>query len=220
MAFAGVRAIAFDFDGVIVDSMPVHWACWRKAMDAVLGSNAGRVSDRIQRNLFAGRAGHDIFEGMDVTPDARQALRAYKDSLWEARAAGVPLMAGSAEVLTGLMRGFPLAIATTARRDFVSAILSRESLSHVFAAVVTKADVTNPKPAPDMLETISRDLGIPAAGIAMVGDTAFDRRMAETAGCPFLWFEPSALARPTDDDGHPVVADWPALARIFGGGRQ
>lgn len=215
MAFAGVRAIAFDFDGVIVDSMPVHWACWREALDAVLGSESGRVGEGIRRNLFGGHAGHDMFEGIDVAPDARRALRAHKDSLWEARAAGVPLMADTADVLTGLMRHFPLAIATTARRGFVSAILSRESLSHMFAAVVTKADVTNPKPAPDMLETISRDLGIPASEIAM----AVDRRMAETAGCPFLWFEPNALARPTDDDGHPVVADWPALARIFGGGR-
>jgi phosphoglycolate phosphatase-like HAD superfamily hydrolase len=143
-------------------------------------------------------------------------LRTHKDSLWEARAAGVPLMPFGAEVLGSLTARFPLAVATTARWDFVNAILSRETLSHVFAAVVTNADVPRPKPAPDMLERISRNLGVPACEIAMVGDTAFDRRMAEAAGSPFLWFGPHALARPAEGDGFPVVADWSTLARFFG----
>lgn len=216
---AGVRAIAFDFDGVIADSMPVHWACWREALEIVLGPGAGGVGDRIQRNLFGGRAGPGMFEGIDISADTRRALRVHKDSLWNARAADVPLMPSGAEVLTWLSGRFPLAIATTARRDFVDSILSRETLSHVFSPVVTNADVNNPKPAPDLLAAISKALAIPAREIAMVGDTVFDRRMAEAAGAPFLWFGPHDLARPADD-GHPVVADWPALARIVHGGRQ
>jgi AHBA synthesis associated protein len=216
MELAGVRAIAFDFDGVIVDSMPVHWACWREALESVLGSGADRVRDRIRRNLFGGRAGPGMFEGIDVPAEARQALRTVKDALWEARAAAVPLMPSGAEALASLAVRLPLAVATTARRDFVNAVLSREALAHVFAAIVTNADVPRPKPAPDMLERIARVLGVPARQNAMVGDTAFDRRMAEAAGAPFLWFGTSDLARPAEGDGFPVVADWSTLARVFG----
>lgn len=208
---AGIRAIAFDFDGVIVDSMPVHAACWREALETVLGSEADRYVDAIRRNLFGGRAGRGMFEGIELCEDARRALRTHKDRLWEARAATVALMPRASAVLTSLTRRYPLAIATTARRDFVNAILERERLSTVFSLIVTNADVARPKPAPEMLETISRGLGIAVSAVAMVGDTAFDRRMAEAAGSPFLWFGSG------DEDAHPVVADWRAVAQMFTG---
>ena len=215
MDLSGIRAIAFDFDGVIVDSMPVHSHCWREALAAVLGADADPVGDRIRRNLFDGHAGHGMFAGITVSSEARQALRRHKDALWAARAAGVPLMPFGAETLTALAARLPLAVATTARRDFVDAILSRETLSHAFSAIVTNADVFRPKPAPDMLERISRNLGIPAPEIAMVGDTVTDRRMAEAAGSPFLWFGTDTLARYAGSEGHAAAADWPAIARVF-----
>ena len=28
----GLEAIFFDFDGVLIDSEPVHWACWREVL--------------------------------------------------------------------------------------------------------------------------------------------------------------------------------------------
>ena len=28
----GFQAIFFDFDGVLIDSEPVHWACWREVL--------------------------------------------------------------------------------------------------------------------------------------------------------------------------------------------
>ena len=210
------RAIAFDFDGVIVDSMPVHWDCWRQALDDVLGLEADRVRDRVRRNLFGGRAGPGMFEGLDISAESRRALRRRKDSLWGARALAVPPMPLAAATLASLAARFPLAIATTARRDFVDAILSRERLSAVFSVVMTNADVPRPKPAPDLLAKISEVLSIPAPEIAMVGDTASDRRMAEAAGSPFLWFGTTAPAPPAGDGGHPVAADWRALARVFG----
>lgn len=210
-----VRATAFDFDGVIVDSMPVHWNCWREALNAVLGSQAGRYQEAIRRNLFTGRAGAEMFEGTGIPAGARGPLRARKDALWLEHAASVPLLPFAAEALTTLAARFPLAIATTARRNFVDAVLSRERLSHLFGLIVTNADVTRPKPAPEILERIVRNLGIPACEIAMVGDTAHDYRMAEAAGSPFLWFGSDTLARPAGNV-HPVVANWYALVAVFG----
>ncbi len=216
-AFSGIRAIAFDFDGVVVDSMPVHWSCWRDALETVLGAQAGRHHDAIRRNLFSGRAGPSMFEGTVIPDEARGALRTRKDALWLERAAAVPLMPHAAEALATLCSRYPLAIATTARRTFVTGILSRENVSAVFSVVVTNADVSRPKPAPEMLLRIAGDLALPASEIAMVGDTAFDRQMADAAGSPFLWFETDPLPRSVHgDDGNPVVTDWPALARIFG----
>ncbi len=195
--------------------MPVHWLCWRRALDAVLGPNAETARDQVQQNLSGGHAGPGMFEGLDVSETERRDLRARKDALWEARAAGVPLMPCAATVLRQIANRFPLAIATTAKRAYVNAVLARENLPQAFSVIVTNEDVTRPKPAPDMLNRISRDLGVPTSEIAMVGDTAFDRRMAETAGSPFLWFGTDALARPADSGGHPVASDWPTLSRFF-----
>lgn len=215
----GIRAIAFDFDGVIVDSMPVHWACWRDALESVLGAEAERYHDTIRRNLFSGRAGPEMFEGTGIPGDARGALRTSKDALWLERAASVPLMPLAADALPALGTRFPLAIATTARRAFVDGILSRETLSPAFSVIVTNADVPQPKPAPAMLETIARVFDLPATEIAMVGDTVFDCRMAKAARAPFLWFGTQTLARPAGGDAHPVAADWPAVIRFFDEGR-
>lgn len=218
---AGVRAIAFDFDGVVVDSMPVHWACWRDALESVFGLQAERHHEAIRRNLFSGRAGPGMFEGAEILSEAHGALRTHKDTLWLERAPDVPLMPGAGEALVALSARYPLAIATTARRTFVDGILSREGLTSVFRVIVTNADVSRPKPAADILLMIAGEFALPASEIAMVGDTAFDRQMAAAAGSPFLWFETDPLPRSVDGGGggNPVVTDWPALARMLDGAR-
>ena len=212
---ARFRAVVFDFDGVIADSMPAHSACWQQAVDAVLGGNADHVGQKIQDNLFSGYAGARMFEGIDLSDIERQALRAHKDALWEARAPSVPPMPFCRDVLPSLARRVPLAIATTARRDYVSAILARENLLQVFTIIMTNQDVPNPKPASDMLDSISAARGISANAMCMVGDTPLDRQMAAAAGCAFIWFGASPLAGTIGQAVQPMAHDWNALAGYF-----
>ena len=162
-----------------------------------------------------------MFEASGIPDEARGALRSRKDALWLEQASAVPLMPRAGEALAALSARYPLAIATTARRTFVEGILSREGLMSVFHVVVTNADVLRPKPAPDMLSRIAGELALPPSEVAMVGDTAFDRQMADTAGSPFMWFETDPLPRSVDGGGggKPVVTDWLALSRMFDGDR-
>ena len=49
--------------------------------------------------------------------------------------------------------------------------------------VITPEDVSEGKPAPDMLQLISRRLNVDPGRIAMIGDSYVDVRMASNAGC-------------------------------------
>ncbi|MFB1082371.1 HAD family hydrolase [Jeotgalibacillus sp. JSM ZJ347] len=49
--------------------------------------------------------------------------------------------------------------------------------------IVTPANVSHGKPAPDMLEKICRDFTVPPDEVLMVGDSMVDCMMAKAAGC-------------------------------------
>lgn len=216
---AAVRGLAIDFDGVVADSMPAQARAWSRTAEEVLGEDlppeeVKEVRQLLLRNLFAGKAGERMFDGVPVSARHQRALRHHKDEIWKEIRNDTPLVDGTADVLPRLAERFPLAVATTAPRPYVTAVLRREGLLDLFRAVVTDADVPRPKPAPDMLREIGRRLDVELPHLAMVGDSATDARLARAAGCPFVLFVchegPEAIEEPAHRDLR--VEGWDELA--------
>jgi phosphoglycolate phosphatase len=87
-------------------------------------------------------------------------------------------------VLSGLVeRGITLGLATTDDRESTEHALEHLQLGAYFAAVVCGDDGIPLKPAPDMVLSICRRLGIAPERAIMVGDTIADMLMARRAGC-------------------------------------
>ena len=88
---------------------------------------------------------------------------------------------GMLELLEGLSRERPLAIATGKSRRGLERSLDATGVRRLFVASRC-ADETTPKPHPAMLLELMQELAVAAEGVLMIGDTSHDLEMARAAG--------------------------------------
>lgn len=207
------KLIAFDFDGVIADSMPGQERAWRQAASAA-GCSL-HLEERLVGNFYDGNAGSRMFEGLDLTPETAGRLRSAKDAIWLAMRDSTPLMRGSETALPRIAEQYVVAVATTADSKYVTGLLAREKLLTFVSAIVTDRDVPNPKPAPDMLFRLIGDLSCDAKDTCLVGDSRTDYEMSRAAGVGFIRF---ASHQGASGLRAPTVSSWDALAAhlLFG----
>jgi beta-phosphoglucomutase len=147
-----LRAIVFDFDGVIANSEPLHL----RAYQDVLASE-GLVLD--EADYYARYLGYD-----DVR--AFKAFGADRGRVWtstelerlivrKARRLEVLerdtsiLFPGAADAIRRSSQAFPIAIASGALGAEIRRVLDREQLAGCFTAIVAAEDTALSKPAPD-----------------------------------------------------------------------
>jgi HAD superfamily hydrolase (TIGR01549 family) len=174
-----VRAVLFDWDGTLVDTLPFMYA----ATELVMAEYGVPITWDDYRRHF--------------TPDWRLLYRRFRlpedaiesvgDRWWalyrgqdEAR-----LLPGTADALRRLAdAGLALGIVTAGRRGSVEPQLERHGLAALLPARVYGDDPFEPKPGPAGLHHALEELGLAgqAANTVYVGDALDDMRMAVAAG--------------------------------------
>jgi len=86
-----------------------------------------------------------------------------------------------------------LAVCSNKKVAFTRALLDSLGLAPFFDVVLGPDDVPRPKPAPDMLLTALRRLGVSADEALYVGDMDVDVQTARAAGLP-VWVVPTGSA--------------------------
>lgn len=144
-----LKAVLFDFDGVIADTENVHVAAWQRALarmglelDDATAARAGEVDDRtFVADLFASRG------LLDADLDG---WVARKQGIAEALLADAPRIYPGVPALVGLLRETTrLAVVTTTWRRNVEVVLESSGLRDAFELIVAKEDVASPKPTPE-----------------------------------------------------------------------
>jgi pyrophosphatase PpaX len=172
-------AALFDWDGTIVDSLPLIY----RANVTVLGE----LGIRLDRTWFRER----------YTPDWRRAYRelGVPEAQWDHLAARwseemrrgrprtLPWARGGLRRLRG--SGVLLGLVTASMRAVVEPNLARLNLEGVFGTMLFADDVQNGKPHPEALLRALGELGVSAADAVYVGDTVTDLDMARAAGATF-----------------------------------
>jgi len=172
--------VVFDWDGTLIDSAGAIVACIQgAARDLGLA-----VPDDERARHVIGLGLRDALAyavpDLPVSDYGRMAERYRHHYL--AVDADLPLFAGARELLDSLReRGHRLAIATGKSHAGLARALEHQRLLGVFAATRC-ADQCAPKPAPDMLLELMRELAVEPGGTLMIGDTAHDLEMAARAG--------------------------------------
>lgn len=183
---SNIFALALDFDGVIVDSMPRQEMAWRQALKRTTPKVSEIAVMQLIKNLWAGHSGVRMFNDVELTQSQREFARKEKDLVWAVCRRDARVMNGAVTVLDRLSRKVPIFIATSAPRAYVEDMLEREALTNKFHHIVTDQDVCKPKPAPDMLEKIAGYISSTPSHVLLIGDTYTDFEMAKAAGSQFL----------------------------------
>jgi HAD superfamily hydrolase (TIGR01509 family) len=148
---APLRAVLFDFDGVIVDSEPLHFGALRDALapEGILIDAAEYAreylayDDRGAIRTALERHGH-AWDGERVERIARRKAERFEKLL-----PTVPWLPGARELVRALASEVPLAIASGALRAEIEAILVAGGLRDAFGAIVGAEDVVSGKPHPE-----------------------------------------------------------------------
>jgi HAD superfamily hydrolase (TIGR01509 family) len=155
-----LRAIVFDFDGVLANSEPLHYESYR----AVLADEGVTLDEPDYYAHYLGFDDVGAFEAVArdrgrTWPAAHiRALVARKAHRMEQLERDVSvLFPGAADAVRRAAAAVPIAIASGALRAEILRVLDRERLTAHFVAVVGAEDTPASKPAPDpYLRAVSR----------------------------------------------------------------
>jgi beta-phosphoglucomutase len=191
-----LQAIFFDFDGVLLDTEPVHWACWSE----VLAPTGLTFTWEYYRDHCVGIDDREMLRTMarQADPprdwDSLWAFYPAKKQLFQARMKAPPFEPVLAGMLPGLHRHFKMAVVTSSSSTEIEPLLVAGGIREHFDTIVGGGDVSRHKPAPDPYLLAATRLGVKtalvledsAAGIASGRAAGFEvlavRHAAEVAG--------------------------------------
>jgi len=159
-------AILFDFDGVLVDSEPVHWACWAEVLapaDVILEWEFYRdycigIDDREMLRMLAGRSSPRCdWESLWTRYPAKKELFRRRMS------ADPPFPPGTATLLDRLRTEYRLAVVSSSSTEEIEPMLAAGGLRHLFDTVVGGNQVKRQKPAPEPYLLAAERLGVRTA---------------------------------------------------------
>jgi beta-phosphoglucomutase len=162
-----LRAAIFDFDGVIVDSEPLHFRAMREAL-RTLGIE---ITEEEYYGLYLAYDDRGALrlalEHHGRVPDEAtlEALLLRKQERFEAVLREVVFFPGAEVLVRGLAERMPVGIASGARRSEIEAILGAGGLKDAFSAIVGADDVTRTKPDPEPYLTALHRLAPRAPGL-------------------------------------------------------
>jgi HAD superfamily hydrolase (TIGR01509 family) len=177
-----VRAVVFDVDGTLVNSLEgIHEAASRAAASFGYEVSYGAV----RRAMNSGESLWDLVLPEEKRGDAQliATLRSETMRHWPA------VLAGSVRVFSGLEHtlrelqtaGLRLAICTGSRGESFLP-LRRAGLMECFDPVITAQDVRRPKPHPEGLQLCLARLGCQPGEAVYVGDSSHDIAAGQAAG--------------------------------------
>lgn len=178
-----LRAVVFDFDGVLVDSEPLHFRALRGGLQS-----EGIAID--EDEYYARYAAYDdrtairlALEQHGTPYDAERVGRTAKrkSELFDELLPGIPFFPGARELVRDLARELPLAIASGALRSEIERILAAGGLRECFRAVVGAEDVERTKPDPLPYASAVALLARECSGLRPEDCVAFEDTMAGIA---------------------------------------
>lgn len=203
-----VEALIFDMDGVLANTIELHYRAWKHIAD-----DAGVPFDRSAMDNLRGLQRRESLErllGARYDDSRYEAYSDLKDHYYEEALEQSPLeelrMPGVLELIAEARRaGLKLGVASASTQAIPT--LKRIGLYDTMDAVADGLTVVNSKPAPDIFLWVAGALRVKPAQVVVFEDAAAGVQAARTAGMFVVGIGPAALV----GAAHRV---YPALAAV------
>jgi beta-phosphoglucomutase-like phosphatase (HAD superfamily) len=174
------KALIFDLDGTLADTMPIHYIAWKNA--------ATRFGIHFTTELFMQLAGIPLYPtveklnhlfGKNIDP---KELGDIKEAEFEKNMHLTPEI----KIVTDLVRTWhgklPMAVGTGGSRRLSLKTLGIIGLQDYFDILVTSEDVSNFKPHPDTFVKCAELMGVNPVDCEVFEDGVLGFQAAKTAG--------------------------------------
>ena len=174
------HAYLFDCDGTIVDSMPLHYIAWKKALaewncvyeEELFYSWGGKPVRKIIADL-------NEMQGLNMPVDE---LAARKEALYHSQLPELKAIPPVLEQVLAQHGRIPLAVVSGSRTDSVIGSLTALGLLDKFDTLVCAEDYTHGKPAPDCFLLAAKQLNVEPSTCLVFEDTDLGIQAATAAG--------------------------------------
>jgi beta-phosphoglucomutase len=160
-----LQGIVLDFDGVVVNSEPLHL----RAFQEVLAARGHTLSAKEYYECYVGLDDAAMFaafardRGLTASDGwVRRAIEAKTVRMQALLGNGSPLFPGAAECIRELAGAVPVAIASGALRHEILMVLDEAGLTRCFTAIIAAGETAHGKPAPDPYKRAVELLGVPS----------------------------------------------------------
>lgn len=219
------RAFVFDVEGTLVDSVLPALQCWTETLAEI-----GVTTTVADLHPYSGMDGKRMLRHVLKKHDGKLLDHILQLQSERYRVHHLPHV----RTFPGLRRLFgaiksadaKIALATTCDKEDLERYRALMGVDDLLDAVCCGDDVKREKPAPDILALALKRLRVPAAQIAMVGDTPYDAEAAlaagltpiglqsghfsrfdlQDAGCAAIFFDLQVLARKFEEQAPPAAA--------------
>ncbi|WP_413581848.1 HAD family hydrolase [Bdellovibrio sp. HCB288] len=174
------KALLFDFDGTVADTMPAHLNAWNKAL-----AKYDLSMSREQHMSWAGRPTHRIVEMMNelhkssINPEQflKEKEVHYLEGLHE-----VNTIKSVMNVIEHYHGKLPMAIVTGSRRKIVELTMNQLNLQPYFELLVCAEDYSQGKPAPDCFLMAADQMKVTPTDCLVFEDAVLGIQAAHSAG--------------------------------------
>jgi len=192
-----LRAVLWDLDGTLTDTMPGHFRAWRE----VLAGEGHALSWEAFAASFGQRNDTALRSMLDVDLPASEVERisAIKEERFRAlvRKEGLQLLPGAAARLRASRdAGWRQALVTSAPRANAETMLDVLGIGAFFSVVVTGDDVALGKPHPQPFLAAARALKVPPSRCLVVEDSPSGIEAACRAGIRSIAVGPAHASLP------------------------
>lgn len=178
-----MRALIFDLDGTLVDTVYAHIYAWQRALaEAGMPIEGWRIHRKIGMSggLFTRAVAREL--GRGISPDEEESLQRRHGELFRQLLPERRPLPGAVELIRFLYANNILfGIATSGRRPEIDASLEALQVGGD-TVIVQRGDVMRAKPEPDLFLACQQRMGIQAEDCYVVGDAVWDLLAARRAG--------------------------------------
>jgi beta-phosphoglucomutase len=201
-----IRAVLFDYDGVLVDSMPYHVAAWMEVMgryDVAISPEEiyleeGSRTEDVAAELLRRR-------DLDLSTELlKEIVEAKRDQYLAINQTS--LVEGALELLEHLKKdGYRLGLVTGSIRAQVEGTLGKE-IESLFDCVIASEDVEHGKPNPEPFLKAAQRLNVAAEECLVIENAPLGVHAARAAG---MWVVAVLATLPAHHlrEAHQLVAD-------------
>lgn len=184
-----MKAIIFDMDGVLINTEPLHYECWKQTMadegvdmtydvyKQCIGSTIGYLLELL-RNAYG-----------DISDDETLRARMFAKKEAIVQRDGFPPIAGVKEAVRRFHEeGFRLEVASSSAGYYIGRVLDTLDIHRYFECYTSGEEVEHPKPAPDTFVRAMEKLKLKPEDCLIVEDSTNGGKAAAAAGAKCVWF--------------------------------
>jgi len=197
-----IRAILFDFDGVIVQTEPLH----KRTFIELLEPFGVEISDERWYQEFAGTGSRKIFRALldehGANTDITELVNKRRDMFIDY------VKQGKTEPTEGLLsflehiraKNLRSAIVSGGHRSYIELLIKMLKIEKFFEYIVAAEDIPERKPDPTPFLLAAKEVGIKPKECLVIEDSYSGCKAGKAAGMKVAWMRPHKSMAPPECD--------------------